>query len=57
MCLDKYADKIDDYLAKKIEKSAIAKLLDVSPNTLYAWLKARRPVVVGPTPLTDSIPS
>ena len=41
--LDQYADKIDDYLAKKIDKRAIAKLLDVSPNTLYAWLKVRRP--------------
>ncbi len=57
MRLDKYADKIDDYLAKKIDKRAIAKLLDVSPNTLYTWLKARRPDVVGPTPPTDSIPS
>ena len=57
MRLDKYADKIDDYLAKKIDKRAIAKLLDVSPNTLYAWLKARRPDAVGPTPPTDSIPS
>ena len=55
--LDQHADKIDDYLAKQIDKRAIAKLLDVSPNTLYAWLKARRPDVVGPTPLTDSIPS
>ncbi len=41
--LDPQADKIDDYLAKKIDKRAIAKLLDVSPNTLYTWLKARRP--------------
>lgn len=41
--LDPQADKIDDYLAKKIDKRAIAKLLDVSPNTLYAWLKVRRP--------------
>jgi len=41
--LDQYADKIDTYLAKKIDKRSIAKLLDVSPNTLYAWLKVRRP--------------
>ena len=40
--LDQHADKIDDYLAKQIDKRAIAKLLDVSPNTLYSWLKARR---------------
>jgi uncharacterized protein YjcR len=26
-------------LSKKIDKRFIAKLLDVSPNTLYAWLK------------------
>ena len=57
MRLDKYADKIDDYLAKQIDKRAIAKLLDVAPNTLYAWLKARRPDAVGPTSRTDSIPS
>ena len=41
--LDRYADKIDDYLAKKIDKRSIAKLLDVHHNTLYAWLKVRRP--------------
>jgi DNA invertase Pin-like site-specific DNA recombinase len=41
--LDAHADKIDSYLAKQIDKRAIAKLLDVSPNTLYAWLKVRRP--------------
>lgn len=31
---------------KKTDKRSIAKLLDVSPNTLYAWLKVRRPVVI-----------
>ena len=44
--LDKHADKIDGYLDKGINKVAIAKLLkllDVSPNTLYEWLKVRRP--------------
>lgn len=41
--LDVMADKIDSYLAKGIDKRAIAKLLDVAPNTLYAWLKVRRP--------------
>jgi DNA invertase Pin-like site-specific DNA recombinase len=45
--LDPMAGKIDDYLAKGIDKRAIAKLLDVAPNTLYAWLKARRPAVSG----------
>jgi DNA invertase Pin-like site-specific DNA recombinase len=45
--LDKHADKIDGYLDKGINKVAIAKLLDVSPNTLYEWLKVRRP---GSTP-------
>ena len=44
--LDPLADKIDMYLEKKIDKRSIAKLLDVSPNTLYCWLKARRPVDV-----------
>jgi DNA invertase Pin-like site-specific DNA recombinase len=42
--LDKHADKIDGYLDKGINKVAIAKLLDVSPNTLYEWLKVRRPL-------------
>lgn len=41
--LDVHADKIDNYLAKGIDKTAIAKLLDVAPNTLYAWLRVRRP--------------
>jgi hypothetical protein len=40
--LDAHASKIDEYLAKGIAKIAIAKLLDVTPNTLYAWLKVRR---------------
>ena len=41
--LDAHADKIDEYLAKGIDKRSVAKLLDVAPNTLYAWLKVRRP--------------
>jgi len=41
--LDEHAAKIDDYLKKGIDKRAIAKVLGVSPNTVYAWLKARRP--------------
>jgi hypothetical protein len=32
-------------LTKGIDKRASAKLLDVSPNTLYALLKVRRPAV------------
>jgi transposase-like protein len=32
--------------AKKIDKRSIAKLLDVSPNTLFVWLKVRRPVAL-----------
>ena len=41
--LDMHADKIDSYIAKGIDKRAISKLLDVAPNTLYSWLKVRRP--------------
>ena len=41
--LDAHADKIDEYLGKKINKRTVAKLLDVSPNTLYNWLKSRNP--------------
>ena len=37
--LDKHGDKIDGYLEKGVNKVAIAKLLNVSPNTLYEWLK------------------
>ena len=41
--LDPLAGKIDGYLKLGIDKRAIAKLLDVAPGTLYAWLKVRRP--------------
>ena len=44
--LDPQANKIDEYLKLDIDKRAIAKLLDVSPNTLYAWLKGQRSVVL-----------
>ena len=44
--LDPQANKIDEYLKLGIDKRAIAKLLDVSLNTLYAWLKVRRSVVL-----------
>ena len=50
--LNKHADKIDGYLVKGINKVAIAKLLDVSPNTLYEWLKVQRP---GSIPARDSL--
>ncbi|WP_353132921.1 hypothetical protein [Limnohabitans sp.] len=30
-------------LAMGIDKGSIAELWDVSPNTLYAWLKVKRP--------------
>lgn len=43
--LDKYAAQIDDYLKRGIERRAIAKLLDVTPSTLYTWLHSRRPNV------------
>lgn len=43
LALDKHALVIDDYLVKRLPKRSIAKLLDVAPNTLYAWLKVRRP--------------
>jgi DNA invertase Pin-like site-specific DNA recombinase len=50
--LDRHADKIDGYLAKCINKVAIAKMLDVSPNMLFEWLKVRR---AWPVPDTQSI--
>ncbi len=41
--LDEQARKIDDYLSKGIDKRTTAKLLGVAPNTLYMWLRSRRP--------------
>lgn len=46
LALDDQAKKIDEYQALKLNKRAIAKLLGVSPNTLYAWLRRRRPETV-----------
>ena len=46
LSLDDHAKKIDEYQALKLNKRAIAKLLGVSPNTLYAWLRRRRPETV-----------
>jgi len=39
--LDDKAGQIMDYLAKKISKRDIARLLECSPSTLYAWLRRR----------------
>lgn len=50
--LDKHADKIDGYLEKGINKVAIAKQPDVSPNTPCKWLKVQRP---GSIPARDSV--
>jgi len=47
--VDKHVVKIDGYLAKEINKVAIAKLLDVSLNTLYKLLKVR---MLSPVPFT-----
>jgi len=46
LALDAHADKIDSYLDKGIDKRSVAKLLAVSPNTVYHWLRARRPHVL-----------
>ena len=40
--LDAYRDEIIKYLEKGINKRSIAKLIECSPSTLYAWLKRRR---------------
>lgn len=50
LALDAQARKIDEYLALKLNKRAIAKLLGVSPNTLYEWLRRRRQNVFTATP-------
>ena len=39
--LEQYDDVIQGYLNKKISKMSIAKILDVSRSTLYAYLKNR----------------
>lgn len=44
--LDEKAGEIDKYLALGLNKRAIAKLCGCSPNTLYNWLKRRRPEVL-----------
>ena len=40
--LDAFRDEITGYLKKRINKRAIAKLIECSPSTLYKWLKRRR---------------
>ena len=40
--LDQKHDEIIGYLQKKISKRSIAKLIECSPSSLYAWLKKRR---------------
>jgi DNA invertase Pin-like site-specific DNA recombinase len=40
--LDQNHDEIMGYLQKKISKRSIAKLIECSPSSLYAWLKKRR---------------
>ena len=52
--LDDQARKIDEYQALKLNKRAIAKLLGVSPNTLYAWLRRRRPETANAGEVADS---
>lgn len=39
--LDAFHGEITGYLKKKINKRAIAKLVECSPSTLYKWLKRR----------------
>ena len=39
--LDAFHGEIVGYLKKKINKRAIAKLIECSPSTLYQWLKRR----------------
>lgn len=46
LSLDTNEREIDHYLSIKLNKRAIAKLLGVSPNTLYSWIRRRRPEVL-----------
>lgn len=43
LTLDDKAVEIDKYLAIGLNRRAIAKLCECSPNTLYTWLRRRRP--------------
>ena len=40
--LDAHKELIQDYLAKGVSKTAIAKIVECSPATLYTWIKRRR---------------
>lgn len=40
--LDAHKDLIQDYLTKGVSKTSIAKIVECSPATLYAWIKRRR---------------
>jgi DNA invertase Pin-like site-specific DNA recombinase len=45
--LDDHAKAIDSYLELKLNKRAIAKLVQCAPNTLNHWLSVRRQAVFG----------
>jgi DNA invertase Pin-like site-specific DNA recombinase len=40
--LDRYKDQIVTYLQKGVSKRSIARILECSPSTLYAWLRRQR---------------
>jgi DNA invertase Pin-like site-specific DNA recombinase len=40
--LDSQRDAIMDYVAKKVSRRSIARILECSPSTLYAWLKRHK---------------
>lgn len=40
--LDSYKDQIVTYLHKGVSKRSIARILECSPSTLYAWLRRHR---------------
>jgi DNA invertase Pin-like site-specific DNA recombinase len=40
--LDSYKDQIVTYLQKGVSKRSIARILECSPSTLYAWLRRQR---------------
>ncbi len=40
--LDSRRDEIVDYVAKKVSRRSISRILECSPSTLYAWLKRHK---------------
>jgi DNA invertase Pin-like site-specific DNA recombinase len=40
--LDAYREEIIGYIKKGINKTAISKLIECSPSTLYSWLRRRK---------------